>query len=72
LHIPHPLPPNHLLKDLTDTIIMSAEKKMTTKKMQMICPGCLMVFTVSNRESEKMAPKCHYCNLPLEEVKYSR
>jgi hypothetical protein len=51
---------------------MSAEERKKTEKVQMICPGCLTVFTVVIRDSEKVTPKCHYCDLPLEEIKYSR
>jgi hypothetical protein len=51
---------------------MSAEERKQTEKVQMICPGCLMVFTVVIRDSEEKTPKCDYCDLPREEVKYSR
>jgi hypothetical protein len=51
---------------------MSAEEKKKTGKVQMICPGCLTVFSVVVRDVEMRTALCHYCKLPLEKVKYSR
>ena len=34
--------------------------------------ACLTVFTVNIRDLESKTPKCDYCDLPLENVKYSR
>jgi hypothetical protein len=51
---------------------MSAEKSKRIEKVQMICPGCLTIFIVVIRDTEKITPKCHYCDLTLEEIKYSR
>jgi len=33
--------------------IMSAEERKKTEKVQMICPGCLTVFIVLIRDSER-------------------